>query len=100
MVLNFIWEGIHYMKLRRITEKKEPSYGKAIILTALTVAAIEMAAVIAYKVIKGAVLSKREADQEMDDDFDIRIDDGDCKVSFEASEDTAEVSGENQTTNQ
>ena len=75
------------MLLKYFTKKKEPSYAKAIILTALTVAAIEAAAVIACKVIKGVVLSKREALQNADDDFDIRIDDGDCKVSFEASED-------------
>lgn len=82
--------------IKIVREPKNNGYAKAIIITAIATAVAETAAIIACRMLT-TIVRKRKEEFANDDGFDIRIDDGDCKVTFEASEVTEEDSGEEDT---
>lgn len=71
--------------IKIVREPQNNGYAKAVIITAIVTAVAETAAIITCRMLSVALRKKKE-EIANDDGFDIRIDDGDCKVTFEASE--------------
>ena len=71
-------------------EPPKPNYGKVIALTAITVAAIETAAVIGIAIAKKVIDAKRKT-SHIDEDFIMIPHTDDCAVHFEETDDKAEA---------